>query len=98
MSKLIDFLESKMMTCQFKELTGHQCLGCGFQRAFILLLKGDFLASFFMYPALIPFIITITGVILQLIFKVEKGGSYIVFLFSISTIFAVGNFIIKKFF
>lgn len=40
-----------MIPCLSKTLFGIECLGCGFQRAFLLLLKGEFLMAFQMYPA-----------------------------------------------
>jgi hypothetical protein len=40
-----------MIPCLSKTL-GVECLGCGFQRSLLLLLQGDFKASFHMYPAL----------------------------------------------
>lgn len=46
-------LEKYMFPCLSKTLFGIECLGCGFQRGFLLLLQGDFSESFKMYPALI---------------------------------------------
>ena len=45
-------LEKYMIPCLSKTLFGIACLGCGFQRALLLLLKGDFTAAFRMYPAI----------------------------------------------
>jgi hypothetical protein len=41
-----------MFPCISKTLFGIECLGCGFQRAFVLLLEGNFEAAFAMYPAI----------------------------------------------
>lgn len=41
-----------MIPCLSKTLFGVECLGCGFQRGLLLLLKGDFTAAFQMYPAI----------------------------------------------
>jgi len=41
-----------MLPCLSKTLFGMECLGCGFQRAFLLLLRGEFSAAFQMYPAI----------------------------------------------
>ena len=41
-----------MIPCLSKTLFGVECLGCGAQRSFLLLLKGDFVAAFKMYPAI----------------------------------------------
>ncbi len=44
-------LENYMIPCLSKTLFGIDCLGCGFQRDFMLLLEGDFTTAFEMYPA-----------------------------------------------
>ena len=41
-----------MFPCISKTLFGIECLGCGFQRAFLLVLEGNFEAAFKMYPAI----------------------------------------------
>ena len=41
-----------MFPCMSKTLFGVDCLGCGFQRSFLLLLNGDFVEAFKMYPAI----------------------------------------------
>ena len=46
-------LEKYMFPCLSKTLFGIECLGCGFQRSFLLLMQGDFSGSFKMYPALL---------------------------------------------
>ena len=57
MNEIIPFLESKMLPCTTKFLLGFDCPGCGMQRAFIALLKGDILLSFKLYPALLPLLL-----------------------------------------
>ncbi len=44
--------EDYMLPCLNKKLLGIECLGCGIQRATILLFQGEFKAAFFMYPAI----------------------------------------------
>ncbi len=41
-----------MIPCMNKQLFGIDCLGCGTQRAFLLLLNGQFTAAFKMFPAI----------------------------------------------
>lgn len=41
-----------MLPCLSKTLFGIECLGCGFQRSFLLLIQGDFEGAFMMYPAI----------------------------------------------
>lgn len=59
MSALVDWMRDNMLTCPGKAMTGLDCPGCGMQRSIIALLEGDVLASLKLYPALIPFLITI---------------------------------------
>ena len=39
-----------MFPCISKTLFGIECLGCGFQRALLLIIEGDFEAAFRKYP------------------------------------------------
>jgi len=95
MQKIIDFFESHMQACQIKTVTGFDCPGCGTQRSFILLLKGNFLESFYLYPALIPFITTIGLLIWQLIAQKKNGAIYIKYSFILSATLVISNFIFK---
>jgi hypothetical protein len=47
-----------MLPCAYKSIFGIDCPGCGFQRAFIALLKGNIGESLHLYPAVIPILIT----------------------------------------
>ncbi|MGB1451125.1 MAG: DUF2752 domain-containing protein, partial [Marinirhabdus sp.] len=40
-----------MLPCLNKQLFGVECLGCGMQRATILVFRGEFAAAFTIYPA-----------------------------------------------
>ncbi len=48
-----------LMPCPIKYVTGIDCPGCGFQRSILALLTGNFKESFLMYPATIPFAVSI---------------------------------------
>jgi hypothetical protein len=41
-----------MAPCMNKSLFGVDCLGCGTQRSLLLLINGDFLAAFHLFPAI----------------------------------------------
>lgn len=43
-----------MLPCLTKKYLGVECLGCGFQRAFLLVLKGEFAQAFYLYPPIYP--------------------------------------------
>lgn len=84
-----------MLPCFFKSIFGIECLGCGSQRAMILLLKGELFDSFKMYPALIPFIFCITFTAIHLKYNFKQGPRVIVASFVISTAIMIGNYSIK---
>ena len=53
---LADLIEQNFLTCSFKKATGIDCLGCGMQRSFVCLLRGDLYGSVLQYPPLLFFI------------------------------------------
>lgn len=55
--ELIHWLQHHLLPCPFKFITGIDCPGCGFQRAFILLLQGEWRASIALYPPTLPLIL-----------------------------------------
>lgn len=83
------------MKCAWKETVGFDCLMCGFQRSFQLLLEGDIVASFKMYPPLIPFLFVTVFTILHLIFKFKNGHRIILISFSIAVALMILNFCFK---
>jgi hypothetical protein len=88
---LINYLENHQGTCLIKNVTGHECPGCGLQRAFVELLKGNFAESISIHPGLIPLILLVLLGILQLIFKWRKGGKALV----VATIVVISIFLIN---
>ncbi|MBP9792591.1 MAG: DUF2752 domain-containing protein [Flavobacterium sp.] len=45
-------MEDYLLPCLSKQFLGIDCLGCGIQRALILLIQGKFEEAFYMYPAI----------------------------------------------
>jgi len=76
---------------------GMECPGCGMQRAFIELLKGNIIESIKIYPALIPMIIMIFYLFLHIKFKFKKGAAYLTIMFIFTTLIIVVNYIYKLF-
>ncbi|WP_341222168.1 DUF2752 domain-containing protein [Polaribacter atrinae] len=58
-----------LLPCLNKSLFGVDCLGCGIQRAFILLIKGNFIAAFKMYPAI--YTLLLFGLFLLITYKLR---------------------------
>lgn len=60
-------MEEYMLPCLNKKLFGIDCFGCGTQRSLALLLKGDFVGAFTMYPAIFTTILFFIAVGLHFI-------------------------------
>ena len=73
-NNFISWLESHQGTCFYKRFLGIECPGCGMQRAFIELLKGNILESIILYPALFPLLFTLIYLVFHLIFNFKHGA------------------------
>ena len=83
------------MPCLYKKYLGIDCPGCGMQRAFIELLKGNIIESIKTYPALIPMIIMLVILLLHLKFKFKKGAFYLTIMFIFTALIIATNYIYK---
>ena len=97
MKYIIDWLEQHFLACPYKKYFDIDCLGCGMQRAFIALLKGDFTESFYLYPALIPMLVMVLFLPIHLIFKLKNGASLLKYLFIFNISIVVISYLIKLF-
>lgn len=88
-------LEDYMIPCLNKQLTGIDCPGCGLQRSVNLLLHGEFVAAFQMYPAIYTIIPLFALIICSKVFNLKVDNRLIVG-FGIAT-FAIIliNYVIK---
>jgi len=91
----INWLESHMGECFYHKHFGIECPGCGMQRAFIALLRGEFIESLRLFPALIPIMFMLTYLILHLIFKYKNGAKVLKISFIFTILIIVINYIIK---
>ena len=71
------------------------CPGCGTQTAFVLLLKGDLIQSFYTYPPLMLFISLFLFLLLHLFLKFRSGGVIVKYLFLSAAASVVINFIFR---
>nr|WP_316928840.1 DUF2752 domain-containing protein [Gaetbulibacter saemankumensis] len=85
-----------MIPCLNKKFFGFECMGCGFQRAFSLLLKGEFIEAFFMYPAIYTLIPLFSTILLSFFVKFKYSQKLINFLAITSISIIVISFLIKK--
>ncbi len=92
---IINWLEESMSECFYHKHFGIECPGCGMQRSIIAFLKGEFVDSFLLYPALLPTIFTIVFVLLHIIFKFKNGARIIIISFIFTVAIILINYIIK---
>jgi len=85
-----------MLPCLNKKLFGFECMGCGMQRSFSLILHGDFVSAFYMYPAIYTLIPLVLVIITSLLIKFKYSSKIINILAIVSIIIIITSFIIKK--
>ncbi len=92
---VIDKLEDNMLSCVYKKYLGIECPGCGMQRAFYYLIRGEFIESLKMFPALIPLIIMLVFLVFHVIFKFKQGHKVLLYMFVFNAIIILTSYIIK---
>ena len=91
MSALIHWLEQHMLSCPYKEGLGIDCPGCGLQRAFVALLRGDVAESLVLYPALLPMLCMFLLLGLHLKFHLRHGALALKLLFVFNALLIFGS-------
>lgn len=92
---LITWLEENMLSCPYNKYLDVDCFGCGMQRSVIALLKGNFLESFYLYPALFPMIFMFLLLFAHLMFKFKNGANWLKYNFILVVSIVVVSFIFK---
>ncbi|WP_317041222.1 MULTISPECIES: DUF2752 domain-containing protein [Flavobacterium] len=87
-----------MLPCLSKTLFGMECLGCGFQRGFLLLVQGDFSGAFKMYPALFTTLLFLGIVGLNLIDNNRNYRKWIITSAILNGIFMIGGYFFKHYY
>lgn len=84
-----------MIPCLSKQVFGIECPGCGLQRSVALLLKGEFLESFAMYPALLPMALLLGFLGLNRIVDFRRANTIVIWLSGITVFAILANFLLK---
>ena len=92
---MLTSVEDFMIPCLNKKLLGFECLGCGGQRAFALLLDGNFISAFKMYPAIYPLIALFAIIGLNFFIKFKYANLLIRSLAILSIATIIINYTIK---
>lgn len=91
-------MEDYMIPCMNKTVFGVECLGCGTQRAFALLIKGEFVEAFKMFPAIYTTLLFFLIVILHFVDKSRSYHKKLIFLAICNALIMVISYTIKYFF
>lgn len=86
-----------MLTCPSKKFLGVECLGCGAQRAIVLVFEGKFSEAFQMYPAVYTLLLFFLILGVSFIDKKRKYGNILIILVIINLIIMVVGYIYKHY-
>ena len=92
---IVLWLEKHLLTCPSRKLLHIDCPGCGLQRSYIALLKGNVAESLRLYPAAIPILALIIFSSLHLFYKFQNGAKWITRLYISCTVIIVVHYIYK---
>lgn len=88
-------MDDYMLPCLNKKLFGVDCLGCGIQRALNLLIHGEFIAAFKMYPAIYTLLFLAVIIVLNFFYKIKYAQRIISILAVINVLIIVVSYLIK---
>jgi hypothetical protein len=84
-----------VLTCLSKQLFGVECPGCGIQRSALSFVRGNFIESLALFPALIPFVLfTVVG-LLSLIKPLKINLKLVLFLAIFTFSMMVIHYVLK---
>ncbi len=87
--------EDYMFPCFWKKNFNFECFGCGMQRSVALILDGEFIAAFYMYPAIYTAIILFGFLLVHIKYQFRNGHKILLCLFIINVILIITNYILK---
>lgn len=85
-----------MLPCLHKTLFGVECMGCGTQRALYLLLQGDLVGAFKMYPPIYTLLLFFGGILLHFLDKKHNYNKIIATLAIINGIVMIVSYFYKQ--
>lgn len=88
-------MEDYMIPCMNKKLFGVECMGCGTQRAIWLLLQGDFVGAFKMFPAIYTLIAFFIVIGLHFFHKGRNYNKAIIVLGITNGVIMIANYFYK---
>ncbi|GGZ86824.1 DUF2752 domain-containing protein [Algibacter mikhailovii] len=90
-------MEEFMLPCLNKKLLGFECFGCGIQRSIALILEGEFVGAFHMYPAIYSLTVLFVLILINYFQNFKWGSKIITILAILNAVIIVTSFFIKNF-
>ncbi|NIF04415.1 DUF2752 domain-containing protein [Chryseobacterium sp. Tr-659] len=90
-------IDDFMLTCPSKKFLGVECLGCGAQRAIVLVFEGKFSEAFQMYPAVYTLLLFFITLGLSFIDRKRKYGSVLMAMVIVNLIIIIVSYIYKHY-
>lgn len=84
-----------MLPCLNKQLFGIDCPGCGLQRSFMLLCKGDFAGAFHLYPAIYTLVPLCGFLLITFFYPFKNDGKIKIGLAILNVLVIVISYIVK---
>ncbi|UWX60900.1 DUF2752 domain-containing protein [Chryseobacterium oranimense] len=91
-------VEDFMLTCPSKRFLGIECLGCGAQRAVMLVFEGKFSEAFHMYPAVYTLLLFFFTLGISFLDKKRKYAGILMALIVINLVIMVISYYYKHFY
>lgn len=88
-------MEEYMLPCLNKKYLGFECMGCGIQRSAALLLKGEFIEAFYMYPGIYPLIALLGFLLINQFTTIKYANKTIIFLAILTVSTIIISYLIK---
>ncbi|MBE4947773.1 DUF2752 domain-containing protein [Chryseobacterium culicis] len=88
-------IDDFMLTCPSKKYLGVECLGCGAQRAVVLVFEGKFSEAFQMYPAVYTLLLFFFTLGLSFIDKKRKYGRVLMMMIVVNLMIIVLGYLYK---
>ncbi|RQO38055.1 hypothetical protein DBR39_14330 [Chryseobacterium sp. KBW03] len=88
-------IEDFMLSCPSKKFLGVECLGCGAQRAIVLVFEGKFSEAFQMYPAVYTLLLFFFILGLSFIDKKRKYSNILMIMIIVNLIIMITAYLYK---
>lgn len=86
-----------MLPCPIKKTFGIECLGCGSQRAIVMVFQGRFTEAFHLYPAVYTLLLFFFILGISFIDRKRKYGNILVILIMINIVVMIISYVCKHY-